>query len=124
MQTIRGAAARLILPMTLLMASVGSARAQTSSEALVVKPTVVNPLLTNGGCLACHAVDKKVVGPAFREVAEKYKDDPTAADRLAEKILKGGVGVWGPVPMPPASGISSAEAKILATWVLAGAPAN
>ncbi|MDD3353176.1 c-type cytochrome [Zoogloea sp.] len=70
-------------------------------------------------CLACHAVDKKMVGPAYKDVAAKYKGDKTAEAKLAEKIVKGGVGVWGQMPMPPNPQVSAAEAKTLAAWVLA-----
>jgi cytochrome c len=69
-------------------------------------------------CLACHAVDKKVVGPAYKDVAAKYAGQKDAADKLAEKILKGGSGVWGPVPMPANTQVTPAEAKQLAQWVL------
>ena len=68
-------------------------------------------------CLACHTVDKKVVGPAYKEVAAKYKGDKTAVAKLTEKIQKGGVGAWGQVPMPP-NPVTPDEAKTLATWVL------
>lgn len=69
-------------------------------------------------CMTCHAVDKKLVGPAYKEVAAKYAGDKTAADKLAQKIMKGGSGVWGPVPMPANPQVSEAEAKKLAAWVL------
>src|SRR3954465_9987458 len=69
-------------------------------------------------CLACHAVDKKVLGPAYKDVAAKYAGDKTAADKLAQKIMKGGGGVWGPVAMPANPQVSEAEAKKLAAWVL------
>ena len=69
-------------------------------------------------CMACHAVANKLVGPAYKDVAKKYAGDKTAADKLATKIQKGGVGVWGQVPMP-ANNVTPAEAKELATWVLA-----
>ncbi len=75
-------------------------------------------LATAKNCMACHAVDKKVVGPAYKEVAAKYASDKGAADKLAQKILKGGSGVWGPVPMPANTQVSEAEAKKLAAWVL------
>ncbi len=68
-------------------------------------------------CLACHAIDQKVLGPALKEVAAKYAADPKAADMLASKIQKGGVGAWGQVPMP-ANDVTDAEAKTLADWVL------
>ena len=70
-------------------------------------------------CLACHAVDKKLVGPAYKDVAAKYKGDKTAEAKLAEKVVKGGVGAWGQIPMPPNPQVSAAEAKTLAAWVLA-----
>lgn len=75
-------------------------------------------LATAKNCMACHAVDKKLVGPSYKDVAAKYKDDKTAVDKLAAKIAKGGSGVWGPVPMPANAQVSEAEAKKLAAWVL------
>ncbi|MEJ8809891.1 c-type cytochrome [Variovorax ureilyticus] len=75
-------------------------------------------LATSKNCMSCHAVDRKVLGPAFRDVAAKYKDNKGAADLLATKIMKGGSGVWGPVPMPANNQVSEADAKKLAAWVL------
>ena len=75
-------------------------------------------LATSKNCMACHAVDKKIVGPAYKDVAAKYAGDKTAVDRLTAKIQKGGAGVWGPMPMPANTQVSEAEAKKLATWVL------
>jgi cytochrome c len=75
-------------------------------------------LAQSKNCMACHNVDKKVVGPAYKDVAAKYKADKTAADKLATKIIKGGSGVWGPVPMPANSQVNEAEAKKLANWIL------
>ncbi|MFO1266329.1 MAG: c-type cytochrome [Rubrivivax sp.] len=69
------------------------------------------------GCLACHNVDKKVVGPAYRDVAKKYAGTKDAVNMLVTKMMKGGSGVWGPVPMPPQA-LSDAEAHTLAQWVL------
>jgi cytochrome c len=69
-------------------------------------------------CMACHAVDKKLVGPAYKEVAKKYAGDASAAAKLATKIMKGGSGVWGAVPMPANPKVSEADAKKLAAWVL------
>lgn len=73
-------------------------------------------------CLTCHAADHKVVGPAYRDVAEKYRGDTDAMVRLMKKVKQGGSGVWGPVAMPPNPGISDADLKLVLTWVLAGAP--
>ncbi len=75
-------------------------------------------LATAKNCMACHAVDKKVVGPSYKEVAAKYAGQKDAADKLAVKIQKGGSGVWGPVPMPANPQVNEAEAKKLAAWVL------
>ena len=75
-------------------------------------------LATSKNCMACHATDKKLVGPAYKDVATKYAGDKTAADKLATKIQKGGAGVWGPVPMPANTQVNDAEAKKLAAWVL------
>lgn len=69
-------------------------------------------------CMACHQVAVKVVGPAYKDVAKKYAGDKNAAAMLATKIMKGGSGVWGPVPMPANPQVSEAEAKKLAAWVL------
>ena len=69
-------------------------------------------------CMACHAMDKKVLGPGFRDVAAKYKGQKDAEAKLAASITKGSTGVWGPMAMPP-NGVSAAEATTLAKWVLA-----
>jgi cytochrome c len=75
-------------------------------------------LATAKNCMACHAVDKKLVGPAYKDVAIKYSGQKDAVDKLALKIMKGGAGVWGPVPMPANAQVNEAEAKKLAAWVL------
>jgi cytochrome c len=69
-------------------------------------------------CLACHQVDKKLVGPAYKDVAAKYAGQKDAAAKLADKIQKGGVGVWGQIPMPANPQVNADEAKTLAAWVL------
>jgi cytochrome c len=69
-------------------------------------------------CMACHATDKKIVGPAYKDVAAKYAGQKDAAAKLAEKIMKGGSGVWGQVPMPANPQVNAAEASQLAAWVL------
>ncbi len=75
-------------------------------------------LATAKNCMACHAVDKKLVEPSYKEVAAKYAADKSAVDKLASKILKGGSGAWGAVPMPANAQVSEAEAKKLAAWVM------
>ena len=78
-------------------------------------------LAQKNACLACHAVDKKLVGPAYQEVAKKYAGQKDAVDTLAKSIKAGGAGKWGAIPMPAQAALSEADAKTLATWILAGA---
>lgn len=75
-------------------------------------------LAQKSGCLACHSVDKKVVGPSYKEIAAKYKGDKAAEATLVQKVLKGGSGAWGQIPMPP-NNVSEAQAQQLVKWVLA-----
>ena len=70
-------------------------------------------LATSKNCMACHAVDKKMVGPSYKDVAAKYAGQKDAVDKLATKIIKGGSGVWGPVPMPASGQVAEADAKKL-----------
>ncbi|MEL4178762.1 c-type cytochrome [Roseateles sp. PN1] len=89
------------------------------SIGLVAGPALANAeLAQKKNCMACHAVDKKLVGPAYKDVAAKYAKDKNAVATLSAKIIKGGSGVWGPVPMPANAQVNEAEAKQLATWVL------
>ena len=75
-------------------------------------------LAQDKACLACHTVDKKVVGPSYKEVAAKYRADKGAEAKLIKKVREGGSGVWGQVPMPPNATVSEKEAQILVKWVL------
>ena len=76
-------------------------------------------LAGKNGCLACHAVDKKIVGPAYQDVAAKYHGDAGAEAKLIEKVKKGGQGVWGDIPMPPNSPmVKDADIKKLVDWIL------
>ncbi len=70
-------------------------------------------------CLACHAIDKKLVGPSYKDIAKKYKGQAGADAKMMEKVKKGGSGVWGPVPMPPNAALSDADNKKLIDWILA-----
>lgn len=69
-------------------------------------------------CMACHAIGAKVVGPAFKDVAAKYTGQKDAEDKLTQKVLRGGSGVWGAVPMPANAQVSDAEARTLVKWIL------
>jgi cytochrome c len=89
------------------------------AAAALASPASADLQLANKkNCMACHQIDKKLVGPAYKDVAAKYAADKEAVGRLAAKIMKGGSGVWGPVPMPANPQVSEAEAKQLAAWVL------
>jgi cytochrome c len=81
-----------------------------------------NELARQRGCMACHAVDRRMVGPAYRDVAQRYTGQADAATQVAQRIQRGSSGVWGPVPMPPTAGLSDNDALLLAQWALAGAP--
>ena len=91
---------------------------------LALTATVASPAFASAdlaqkkNCLACHAVDKKVIGPSYKDVAAKYAGQKDASDKLAQKIMKGGSGVWGAVPMPANPQVNDAESKTLAAWVL------
>jgi cytochrome c len=75
-------------------------------------------LIKKYGCTACHAIDKKVVGPAYKDVANKYRNDAKAATYLHDKIKKGGSGVWGPVPMPPNTQVPDDDVKTIVSYIL------
>ncbi len=75
-------------------------------------------LARSKGCMACHAVDKKLVGPAYRDIAKKYAGNAQAVDMLASKVKKGGAGVWGPIPMPPHAHVSDTDIRKIVEWVL------
>ena len=75
-------------------------------------------LLKKNNCIACHAADKKLVGPSYKAVADKYRGQSGAADKLAKKIRAGGAGVWDAIPMPPHPQVSEADAKKMATYIL------
>ncbi len=92
--------------------------ALTAIAALAAAPAMADEKLAKEkGCMGCHAVDKKLVGPAYKEVAAKYKGDAKAPAMLAAKVIKGGSGTWGAIPMP-ANKVTDAEAAKLVKWVL------
>jgi cytochrome c len=75
-------------------------------------------LAQKNACMSCHGVDKKIVGPAFKEVAKKYAGDKDAQAKLVAKVKTGGKGVWGPIPMPPNPNVKPADAEKIIAWVL------
>ena len=97
---------RIAIALTAALALSGTAQA---SEALATK----------NGCTACHKVEGKLIGPAYKDVAAKYKGDKKAEAMLIDKVRKGGMGVWGPIPMPPNAAAKDEDIKTLVKWVLA-----
>lgn len=94
----------------------------TSAAAVACLPAHANlALAQKNACTACHAVDKKIVGPSYQDVAKKYAGQKDADAAIAASIKAGGAGKWGPVPMPAQPALSEADTKILAAWILAGA---
>jgi cytochrome c len=94
--------------------------AAVAAGLLSAAPAYANADLAKAkNCLACHATDKKLVGPSYKDVAAKYAGQKDAVATLATKVQKGGVGAWGQVPMPPNPQVSDAEAKTLVEWILA-----
>ena len=93
-----------------------------ATAAVVGTPAWANKELAqkNDACLACHAVDKKLVGPAYQDIAKKYSSQKDAEAMLAQSIKAGGSGKWGLVQMPPQPGLTEAEATTLAAWILNG----
>lgn len=75
-------------------------------------------LAKNSGCFACHAVDKKLVGPGYKEIQAKYRNDKAAEGKLIKKVKEGGKGVWGDVPMPPNAHVKDADIKTMVQWIL------
>ena len=91
----------------------------TAAALLATGPAFANAdLAQKKACMACHAVDKKLVGPAYKDVAAKYAKDAKAPAMLQDKVKKGSVGVWGQVPMPPNAAVPDADVKTLVAWIL------
>jgi len=105
--------------MKVLSGIIAAAALMLSTQAFAVDMAAGKALAQKSGCLACHTVDKKVVGPSYKDIAAKYKGNKAAEDMLAAKITKGGSGVWGPVPMPANAKVAPADVKTLVQWVLA-----
>ncbi|HLR78634.1 MAG TPA: c-type cytochrome [Burkholderiaceae bacterium] len=82
----------------------------------------IQPILAKNACLACHAVENKLVGPSYREVAEKYEGEAGASETIAQHIKGGSSGIWGPIPMPPNPGVTDDELAKIVSWIMAGAP--
>ncbi|SAL42117.1 cytochrome c class I [Caballeronia arvi] len=110
-------ALRLIFGAVFVAASIGVCAAEqpvSSANGMAVA--------RSNACMGCHAIDRKLVGPSFQQIAEKYKGQPQASVQLEKKVKNGGAGVWGPIPMPSHPRMNDADIKTVVAWVLAGAP--
>ena len=104
----------------LLLAIAAAGSMLVAAQANAVDAKAAEALAQKSGCLACHSIDKKVLGPAYKDVAAKYKGDKTAEARLVAKVKAGGSGVWGPMPMPANSPqVKDADITTVVQWVLA-----
>ncbi len=106
----------IFLATALLLCSLNSRASTDDAKA--------SALAKQNACLGCHAVDKKIVGPSLQTIAKKYTNDPNATAFLKNKILKGGSGSWGVVPMPANAKLSDADVSLLVGWILRGAPST
>jgi cytochrome c len=104
-------------PMALMAGLLSAGVAHANVDAAAAKA-----LAAQKACLACHAADKKLVGPSYKDVAAKHKGQADALAKVAARIKSGGSGMYGPVPMPPQPTLKDDELKLLAAWILAGAP--
>ncbi|MBA3505089.1 MAG: c-type cytochrome [Betaproteobacteria bacterium] len=90
----------------------------SGNASAALERAAADALMKKDGCAACHAVDKKIIGPSYQDVAAKYRADKDAVAKLSKKVKDGGVGVWGQIPMPPNANIPDADIKELVTWIM------
>lgn len=107
-----------MIPLTLALALSGG----VAASALAQDAAAAKALASKNACLACHAVDKKLVGPSYKDVAAKHKGQADALAKVSARIKSGGSGMYGPVPMPAQPNLKDEEVRVLAAWILAGAP--
>ena len=89
-----------------------------TSNAVAAEPKAAEALAKNNGCFACHAVDKKLVGPSYKDIAAKYRNDKQAEAKLVQKVKAGGKGVWGDVPMPPNAHVKDEDIRTIVQSIL------
>ena len=112
----------MILLRVMFCAVVAAASFGVAAAEQPVSPANAMAIARGNACMGCHAIDRKLVGPSFQQVAEKYKGDAQASVKLEKKVKDGGAGVWGSIPMPSHPRMSDADIKTVVAWVLAGAP--
>ncbi|SAK44819.1 cytochrome c family protein [Caballeronia temeraria] len=114
---------RSIVGAVIIAASLGVAAAeQPGASGSSASSANAMAIARGNACMGCHAVDRKLVGPSFQQIAEKYKGDAQANAKLATKVKNGGAGLWGSIPMPSHPKMNDADIKAVVSWILAGAP--
>ncbi len=108
--------------MTLKTLALAASAVLVANGAQALDAAAAKALAAKSACMACHAVDRKLVGPSYKDVAAKHKGQADAVAKVAARIKSGGSGMYGPVPMPAQPNLKDDELKLLAEWVLAGAP--
>jgi cytochrome c len=111
----------VIVVISVLLGAVAGMFISTAHAADAPRGQVV---ANSNACMGCHAVDRKLVGPSFQQIAAKYKGDAQAPAKLSSKVKNGGSGVWGMIPMPAHQSMSDADIRAVVDWVLAGAPSK
>ncbi|OGA50956.1 MAG: cytochrome C [Betaproteobacteria bacterium RIFCSPLOWO2_12_FULL_62_13] len=101
-----------------VMALAAAASLSLASGAFAADPQPAEALAKKNGCLACHTVDKKVLGPSYKDIAAKYRNNKGAGAELIKKVKAGGKGVWGDVPMPPNAHVKDEDIKTMVQWIL------
>jgi cytochrome c len=104
------------------LVAAGQSAVAADAPTAAVSPANAMIIARKNACMGCHAVDRKLVGPSFQQIAEKYKGDATAPARLESKVREGGSGVWGMLPMPSHRSMDSGDIKTVVGWILAGSP--
>lgn len=110
------------MPMMLRSVVLATSTLLAAGAAHAFDAAAAKALAAKSACLACHAVDRKLVGPSYKTVAAKHQGQADALEKVAARIKSGGSGIYGPVPMPAQPNLKDDELKLLAAWVLAGAP--
>ena len=101
-----------------LMTFAGAALLAAGTAHAALDNSAAEAMMKKDGCAACHAIDRKLVGPAYVDVAAKYKGDKDAVAKLTKKVKEGGSGMWGQIPMPPNAATPTADITDLVTWIL------
>ncbi|MGV7243778.1 c-type cytochrome [Caballeronia sp. M23-90] len=106
------------------LVAAGQGAVAVDAPAAAVSPADAMNIARKNACMGCHAVDRKLVGPSFQQIAEKYKGDAKAPARLEAKVRDGGSGVWGMLPMPSHRSMDSGDIRTVVAWILAGSPSK